>query len=70
MYREVYVHIFRKYKWRKVALLGENANNIPTYHTSLRQTIEQNDIEVAFQSQIPENVVSVEKVSEILLQLK
>ena len=49
----VYVEIFKLWKWENIALLAEDGQNFPEYHTFLKDLFLSRSIQVVYDRKIP-----------------
>jgi len=51
--REVYVELFRRWHWKRVALLAAAGRNFPQYNTFLKDLFLSRSVQVAYDHKIP-----------------
>ena len=60
--RQVYLQLFKKFGWTQVALLAEDGQEFPEYHTFLQDLFLNNHISVAYHRKIPRQATSEDAV--------
>ena len=63
----VYVEIFKLWKWENVALLAEDGQNFPEYHTFLKDLFLSRSIQVVYDRKIPRQA-SFEEASKVRIE--
>ena len=63
---QVYLQLFKKFGWTQVALLAEDGQEFPEYHTFLQDLFLINHISVAYHRKIPRQATSEDAVKVII----
>lgn len=58
--REVYIELFRRWQWKRVALLAADGQNFPEYNSFLKDLFLRHSIRVPFDRKMPRQATSNE----------
>jgi uncharacterized membrane protein len=66
---DVYIEMFRRWKWEQVALLAEDGQSFPEYHVFLKDLFLSRSIQVVYDRKMPRQT-RMEDAAKVLITAK